>query len=200
MHSPTFPPRVPRHLFILSAAIVLAGAVPVHGQPVSVQAPGEASNIFSINTQGHGFGLRYGYHDKYRRYEAVYETPSWWSYNSGGEWGRLDANVELGITYWKAEEREPRSLWQLGATPMLRWWPNDFFYAEIGIGANLFSRTRFANRQLGSAFQFGSHIGVGTLIRDSHRIGIRASHYSNAGINRRNEGLDVLQLTYTYRF
>jgi lipid A 3-O-deacylase len=200
MCSPTFPPRVLRHSILLAAAITLAGAAPAYGQPVSTPASGDTSSIFSTNTQGQGFGLRYGYHDKYRRYEAVYETPSWWSYNSGGDWGRLDANIEVGLAYWEAQERDPSSLWQLSATPMLRWWPSDFFYTEIGIGATVLSRTRFANRQLGSAFQFGSHIGLGTVIRDAHRIGIRASHYSNAGINSRNEGLDVLQVTYTYRF
>lgn len=201
MRSPTFQPRVLQHSIVLSAAMVLAGAGPAYGQPVSVPATSDSSSIFSINTQGHGFGLRYGHHGAYRRYEAVYETPSWWSYNSGGEWGRLDANVEVGLAYWEAEEqRHPSSLWQLSATPMLRWWPSDFFFTEIGVGATVVSRTRFAGRRLGQAFQFGSHIGLGTVIGDAHRIGIRASHYSNAGLGDRNQGLDVLGVTYTYRF
>src|SRR3546814_19293986 len=78
-------------------------------------------------------------------------------------------------------------MWQLSATPMLRWWPAEFFYAEIGVGVTGLSRTHFAGRDLGSAFQFGNHAGVGVLINDAHRIGLRYSHFSTAGLKSSEE-------------
>ena len=69
-------------------------------------------------------------------------------------------------------------------------------YIEAGVGATVLTRTRFSNRNIGSAFQFGDHIGVGFLLTPNSRVGVRYSHFSNAGIKRPNPGLDTVQLTH----
>lgn len=180
----------------LIAMALACAAAAVQAQPVQTPSLG------GDHVDGHagGLGLRAGYNSDYRKLALIYETPTWWSYQSQDGWGRLDLGAELGVSYWEARHGSPDSMWQLSAIPMLRWWPSDYFYAEIGVGATVLSRTHFADRDLSTAYQFGNHIGVGTVIADAHRIGLRYSHFSNAGIKKPNPGLDVLQLTYTYQF
>jgi lipid A 3-O-deacylase len=169
------------------------------GQPVSAPTTG-APYTAPLHSVSHGLGLRFGYNDDYRKVTLSYETPAFWSHQFDSGPGRVDLDAELAVAYWTAQRGDPDSMWQLSATPMLRWWPSDVFFAEIGVGATGVNRTRFAGRNLSTAFLFGSHIGLGTVIAGAHRVGLRYSHYSNAGIKAPNPGLDVLSLTYTYRF
>ncbi|NGM88011.1 acyloxyacyl hydrolase [Parapusillimonas sp. SGNA-6] len=181
------------------AAILLGLALPAAGQPVSAPST-VAPETSALPSVSHGIGLRFGYNDDYRKYALTYEIPTLWSHRFQNDWGRLDLDAEFAVAYWRAQDGDPDSLWQLSATPMLRWWPSDIFYAEIGVGATVLNRTHFAGRNLSTAFQFGNHIGFGTVLNGAHRIGLRYSHFSNAGIKHPNPGLDVLTLTYTYRF
>jgi len=147
-----------------------------------------------------GVSFHYGIGDHYQRLNLNYETPTWWSmqFSNGG---RLELNGELGASYWYADgSRSPSSVWQFNATPMFRWWTNDIFYLEAGIGATAFTSTHFADKQISTAFQFGDHIGLGFLLTPNNRVGVRYSHFSNANIKRPNPGLDIVQLTYTYQF
>lgn len=147
-----------------------------------------------------GLSVRLGQSGGSKRIGVVYETPVWWRYMFGHNSGRLDLNGELGISYWMSRSREPSHVWQLGFTPMFRWWPRDTFYLEAGVGATVLSQTRFAGHDLSTAFQFGSHLGAGVLIHRRHKVGVRASHFSNADIKTPNPGLNLLELTYTYQF
>lgn len=156
-----------------------------------------ASAQSSEGTQG-GISAHYGIGDHYQRFTLSYETPSIWTYQFGGNWGRLDLTPELGASYWWANSgRSPGHVWQLNAIPMFRWWTGERFYLEAGIGATVFSSTRFANENISTAFQFGDHVGMGFLLTPNNRIGVRYSHFSNASIKRPNPGLDTVQLTYT---
>jgi lipid A 3-O-deacylase len=64
----------------------------------------------------------------------------------------------------------------------------------------VFNKTRFADKTISTAFQFGDHIGVGFQLTPQSRLSLRYSHFSNASIKTPNPGLDVTQLTYTYLF
>jgi lipid A 3-O-deacylase len=181
------------------AAVSLCSAMPAIGQPASV--PSTAAPYTSlVPSVSHGLGLRIGYNDDYRKIALTYETPALWSYQWQSGWGRLDLGAEFAVAYWRAQHGDPDSLWQLSATPMLRWWPSEIFYAEVGVGATVLNKTHFADKELSTAFQFGNHIGIGTRINGAHRVGLRYSHFSNAGIKKPNPGLDLWTLTYTYRY
>jgi len=148
-----------------------------------------------------GLSLSWGAGQHHQRVFLAYETPSFWTYNFSGGAGRLEAVGEFGVAHWTADGRRRASnLWQASATPFLRWWPNDYVFLEAGIGINGFTRTRFADRTISTAFQFGDHIGVGYQITRNHRFGLRFSHFSNASIKRPNQGLNVLQAGYLYQF
>lgn len=161
---------------------------------------GLAFSAQAQNSQG-GIGLHYGMNSDYSRTELVYETPSTELYRFGGNWGRIELSGEFGAAYWSASgSRNPSHVWQFNAIPMFRWWMSERFYVEAGIGATAFTSTKFADERISTAFQFGDHLGLGVLVTPNNRLGLRYSHYSNAGIKRPNPGLDVVQLTYTYQF
>lgn len=148
-----------------------------------------------------GVSVRAGYASHYSRAEIAWESPSLWTYRFAEGYGRLDLVAELGAAYWMAQgSRSPSRVWQFSAIPFLRWSWNERYYLEAGVGATVFSRTDFADKNLSTAFQFGDHIGVGAYLSDTSRIGLRFSHFSNAGIKEPNPGLNILQLLYTYRY
>ena len=179
-----------RRISLLVPAAGLAAVLMLSAGPVAAQERYQSSSI----------GLRLGLGEHYQRAELAWESPSLWTHRFEGG-SRLDLLGELGVAYWHANgSREPGSVWQLSATPLLRWTWSDRYYIEAGIGATAFSRTGFADKNLSTAFQFGDHFGIGMHVTDNSRLSLRYSHYSNAGIKRPNPGLNVLQLNYSYQY
>ncbi|MDT3671096.1 MAG: acyloxyacyl hydrolase [Aromatoleum sp.] len=79
-------------------------------------------------------------------------------------------------------------------------------YLEAGLGANVFSRGDLGSKDFSTRFQFGEHIGIGvawggnTGGTNETWVGLRFTHYSNAGIKKPNPGLEALQLVLGHRF
>lgn len=177
---------------VLASWCAVAQSVPTRGVDGSLKASQTVVPKQSV-------GVQLGANSNYKKAMLSYEPPRLWSHQLSGA-GRLDLDVELGLAYWTSRRRAPKSLWQVSAIPFLRWWPKESLYIEVGAGPTLLSRTRFAGRELSTRFQFGSHVGAGVLFHDTHRIGLRYSHYSNANIKKPNQGLGALQLTYSHLF
>src|SRR5574337_47269 len=146
-----------------------------------------------------GIALQFGAGPQGQRSTLAWQSPVLWRRAERTGAGRLEATVELGVSYWQARgEREPCCVWQLSAVPLLRWWPGSGpWFVEGGIGATLFSHTHFADRAISTAFQFGDMVGVGYQLTPDLRVGLRLAHFSNADIKRPNPGLNVLQLSLT---
>src|SRR5690606_38773353 len=145
-------------------------------------------------------GLRLGMGDDYKRAELAWESASLWNYRFDGG-SRLDLVGELGVAYWDADgSRSPGSVWQLSATPFLRWTWSDRYYIEAGIGATVLSRTRFGGARVRPASQSGDRVAAGTCVTPNSRAALRCSHSSTAAIKRPNPGLDVLQLNYSLQY
>ena len=70
-------------------------------------------------------------------------------------------------------------------------------YIEAGIGAAAFAHTEVEGNRLGTAFQFEDRVGFGLRFAGGHDVGIRATHYSNAGISSTNDGVESYALHYT---
>ena len=49
-----------------------------------------------------------------------------------------------------------------------------------------------------TAFEFGSHLGIGLRIARDHSIGLGYQHLSNAGIKQPNGGINLLIVQYSY--
>ncbi|MNN96193.1 Lipid A deacylase PagL precursor [compost metagenome] len=60
-----------------------------------------------------------------------------------------------------------------------------------------FASTEVENNDLGSAFQFEDRFGVGLRFAGGHEVGVRATHYSNAGLTTPNDGVESYALHYT---
>lgn len=184
-----------------SAALVLSGAcVLAYSQPVSTPSTSGQVGLYADNA-AHAVGVRLGHHGSYQNVSLFWQTPVWWTHNFSNGWGRVDLLGEASGTYWDARHGKHSSAWQVGFAPFLRWWPTETpFYVEAGFGPTFISNTRFADYELSTAIQFGTHVGVGYVFKKRHQVSLRASHFSNASIKQPNDGLNVLQLDYALRF
>ncbi len=110
----------------------------------------------------------------------------------------LGLEYSLGLVH-SSTEPYARNLFHIGATPVVRWWITPATGVELGIGANLFSGTHIAGKQISTAFQFGDTVGVVHRLQGRPwRLGLRFIHYSNADIKRPNPGQNYLQLHIGY--
>lgn len=180
--------------------LALSGAYQViHAQPVSSSS--QPSAVMQPLSAAHAIGLRLGHHGDYHNVSLYWQSAPWWSHTLDNGWGRLDLLGEVAATYWDARRGDPDSLWQAAFTPTLRWWPSSKpYYLEAGFGPTVVSRTRFADRTLSTALQFGSYAGAGVVFNTRHQLGVRFAHYSNARIKQPNRGLNIVQLEYAVRF
>lgn len=131
-----------------------------------------------------------------------------WNYQTAPVWEGefaawpLDVSLEYSLGQVRAPTgRSNRDLLRLGVTPFARWWFSRSSGVELGVGVNLFSGTRVGDKDLATALQFGSSIGVLHRLRSTRwLIGVRLTHYSNAGIKQPNPGQDYFQLWTSYVF
>ena len=116
--------------------------------------------------------------------------------------------------YWEASIGRLRSsatggqdIWDFGLTPVFRFRNRASSgirpYFEAAIGAHILDHTHVdKSRDLGSAFQFGDHLGAGMLFgeRGQFDLGYRFQHVSNADIKRPNDGINFQQIRFAWQF
>ncbi|MBM7060181.1 acyloxyacyl hydrolase [Pseudomonas sp. UL073] len=121
---------------------------------------------------------------------------SWWQ----SDVGRLTGYWDAAYTYWDGDEASSNH--SLSFSPVFVY---EFAgetvkpYVEAGIGVALFADTDLEDRDLASAFQFEDRIGAG-LRFNGQEVGLRAIHYSNAGIKQPNDGVEAYTLHYRLSF
>jgi len=112
--------------------------------------------------------------------------------------GRLTGYWDGAYTYWEGDKSSASN--SLSFSPVFVY---EFAgekinpYIEAGIGVALFSHTEIEGNRLGTAFQFEDRLGFGLRFAGGHEVGIRATHYSNAGISSTNDGVESYALHYT---
>lgn len=145
-------------------------------------------------------GILAGSGNGYHSLALNYQTAPVWQ----GEFAAhpLDVSLEYSLGQVRAPTgRSGRDLLRLGVTPFARWWFSANSGIELGVGADVFSGTRVGDKDISTALQFGSSIGVLHRLRSTRwLIGLRLTHYSNAGIKQPNPGQDYLQLRASYVF
>ncbi|WP_367237389.1 acyloxyacyl hydrolase [Pseudomonas sp. Rh2] len=162
---------------------VAAAAAWILGHVVTAQA---ADVSFSVgqtgdSTQVYRLGLQSNW------------DASWWQTRVG----RLTGYWDGAYSYWDGDETASNH--SLSFAPVFVY---EFAgesvkpYIEAGIGVALFSSTELESNELGSSFQFEDRIGVGLRFAGGHELGIRAIHYSNAGIRQPNDGVESYSLHY----
>ena len=145
-------------------------------------------------------GVVVGSLDGYRSLAVNYQSAPLWQGTLVAH--PLDVSLEYSLGMVRAPAGQSnRDLAQVGITPFARWWFASNTGAELGVGANVFSGTRLGDKDLSTAFQFGSSVGLfHRLEGSSWLLGLRLTHYSNAGIKEPNSGQNYLQLRASYVF
>ena len=96
--------------------------------------------------------------------------------------GRLTGYWSGAYTYWEGDKTSSNN--SLSFSPVFVYefaGQNVKPYVEAGIGVAVFSHTEVEDNNIGQAFQFEDRFGFGLRFAGGHEVGIRATHYSNAG-------------------
>lgn len=118
---------------------------------------------------------------------------SWWQSDTG----RLTGYWDASYSYWDGESTASNH--SLSFSPVFVY---EFAgetvkpYLEAGIGLAVFESTELEGRDLASSFQFEDRIGAGLRFGQGQEIGLRAIHYSNAGLKQPNDGIENIMLHY----
>jgi lipid A 3-O-deacylase len=153
-------------------------------------------NSFSVQAAGVEFGVGQT-SDSTMTYRLGMQSDwdkSWWQTDVG----RLTGYWSGAYTFWDGDKEASNH--SLSFSPVLVYeFAGDSVkpYVEAGIGVALFAHTQVEDNKLGSAFQFEDRFGVGLRFAGGHEVGIRATHYSNAGISNPNDGVESYALHYT---
>lgn len=133
----------------------------------------------------------------------VYRLGAQWNWDRSwmqSDVGRLTGYWDAGYTYWDGDKSASNH--SLSFTPVFVY---EFAgetvkpYLEAGIGVAFFDSTELEEHDLGSSFQFEDRLGAG-LRFSGQEVGIRAMHYSNAGIKQPNDGVETYTLHYRLSF
>ena len=106
--------------------------------------------------------------------------------------GRLTGYWDAGYTYWQGDDSSSNH--SLSFSPVFVYeFAGDTLkpYVEAGIGLE--------DNDLGSSFQFEDRLGFGLRFA-GQEVGLRAAHYSNAGLQNPNDGAEAYTLHYRLSF
>lgn len=118
------------------------------------------------------------------------------------ETGYLGGYWNVAYTWWEAG-RFGSDEHSVSVSPVLiyrfntdGWQP----FVEGGIGAAYFSADRVGDRRLGSRAQFEDRFAVGVQLSERDALRLRVIHYSNAGLEDPNQGINSWSVIYSRRF
>ncbi len=145
-------------------------------------------------------GVVAGSLDGYRSLALNYQSSPLWQGTLAAH--PLDVSLEYSLGMMRAPAgKSDRDLAHVGITSFARWWFVPNTGAELGVGANVFSGTRLGDKDISTAFQFGSSVGLFHRLEGAPwLLGLRLTHYSNAGIKEPNAGQNYIQLRASYVF
>ena len=170
------------------AAVLIAG--------LSLATPAMAQGI----STKHGIALIAGASPKENMgsLSLTFDWPQKWF--TDGDW-QVGGYWEADISYWRSEGDGASNIYGIGLTPVFRLEQKRHegisYFIEGAIGAHLFSTVKlYQGKKMGTAFEFGDHIGVGIRFGDrgEHDVTYRFQHYSNGGISKNNEGVNFQQV------
>jgi len=122
-----------------------------------------------------------------------------------GWWTKMQWHFEGSVSSWWGHSGVGGNnhVFGVGLTPVIRVYHGEHLFTEMGFGLNDFSQTTVsAQRDVTTHYLFGDHVGVGwqdeTLL--SGAISVRLKHYSNAGIENPNPGINFWELVYSGTF
>ena len=117
------------------------------------------------------------------------------------DYGRLSGYYEASLNYWG---KSGDQIYGIALSPVFVYYfgnkSNPIHpYIEGGIGGAYLSNTEIQNRDISSHLQFEDRVGAG-IRTESLDFNFRYLHYSNAGIVKPNDGIDIFMFTISYIF
>ena len=135
-----------------------------------------------------------------------------WKWNKkwfdGGNW-HLGGYWEATIRQWDNNSvlKTNSGLTDIGFTPVFRFQQNRPSsiapYLEAAIGFHLLSKSSVSSqRDFGSSFQFGNHVGAGIRFgqKGAYDLSYRYQHLSNSSLKSQNNGINFNQIRFAYHF
>jgi len=113
--------------------------------------------------------------------------------------GYFSGYWELSANYWNWKSE---SNFGIALSPVFAYYFDlgDFKpYVEGGIGGSWWSKTHIKNRNIGSHLHFEDRIGAGVRYKNLD-FSFRYMHYSNAGLVKPNNGIDIFIGSISYKF
>lgn len=112
--------------------------------------------------------------------------------------GELTGRHVLSVNRW-ADQGEAINAVAYSPVFVYRFRAAPVSYLKFGLGAACLSDTQIRGRIMSSHFQFENQLGVGWQ-RGRHDLALVYMHYSNAGIEKPNHGIDLLLFSYSQDF
>ncbi len=119
---------------------------------------------------------------------------------SESERGRFTGYWDTAYTYWQGDKTASNNSLSLAPVFVYEFAGETIKpYVEAAIGVAFFSDTELEDNKLGSSFQFEDRLGFGVRF-NGQEVGVRAMHYSNAGLSSNNDGAENYSLHYAMAF
>jgi hypothetical protein len=133
----------------------------------------------------------------FRQVEAFVDWDLRRPWDLGREW-HLQPRLDLSAG-WLGDQGGDAAIVAAGPTLVLGWkrFPVSL---EGGVSPTVISLENFQTKDLGTDFQFTSHIGVNWDFASQVRLSYRFQHMSNAGIGENNPGLNLHMVGLSYLF
>ena len=123
--------------------------------------------------------------------------------NSGSRVFWMPSRLDFSVGWL---ERGSNASAFVSAGPSYRWHMNNSdqskWFVDFGVHPTFISQSRFEGKNLGGEVFFTSHLGLGVYLgrQGKSSLVLRYQHISNAGLNDRNPGVDMLGLAFSYNF
>jgi len=147
-------------------------------------------------------GVRFGFSPESVNHEfhQVDVTANWnlpWAWVLGSRW-HLQSRMDVSVG-WLGDPGGDAAIGTFGPSLVLslEGFPVTL---EGGLSPTLLSQHEFRTKNLGSYFQFTSHVGLNWNFSRHFRLGYRFQHMSNADIDTPNPGLNLHMVGLSYLF
>ncbi|MBS3797889.1 acyloxyacyl hydrolase [Pseudoalteromonas sp. BDTF-M6] len=155
------------------------------------EAPRQGYTLHYIQGEGDVQGIKLGYQyylsdylpERFNNVEMFFESSvNFWRYGDNNDY---DHNFVVALT-------------PVFQYPITQYRGHPLLF-EFGIGFSLLDDTQFAGKDVSTHYQFEDRIGVVYKLGNAE-FGLRYLHYSNAGFESPNPGLDFISLSYSRSF
>jgi hypothetical protein len=123
----------------------------------------------------------------------------------------FDYLSDIGLNFWKddshlnahdssfATSSLDSSNLSISYARIIRKYISQHTFLDLGLGLSIHNNDSMGGSDLGSYYQFESRLGVG-YERETYRSVLNLFHYSNGGLESKNDGVDILMLSISKYF